>query len=309
MADIFISYASEDRARVVAIVKALERSGWSLWWDPQIPVGKTWREVIDAALKAARCVLVVWSNKSIKRRWVIEEAEYGHENNIYVPVLIEEAQLPLGFRQIQAARLIDWHGDVNDPNYVQLLEAIVHLLGSEKFFKTEPQTRMEEAISPEWAKLKEISLPKWQMNVGQRLKTVRQNNQKSQQEFAKLFFISVSKYQRIERGVSAPDIDFLHNVLKVFPNVDPVWLLMGSQTEKRDDSPSGVDVTLLNEIIDAVDKQLSDYEIRSDEIGPNRHSELISILYDHLFLRKQEGDQKINPELVRRYIRLVVYGS
>jgi hypothetical protein len=33
MADIFISYASEDRDRVMPIIKALEEQGWSTWWD------------------------------------------------------------------------------------------------------------------------------------------------------------------------------------------------------------------------------------------------------------------------------------
>jgi hypothetical protein len=46
MSDIFISYASEDLPRIRPLVDALERRGWSVFWDRTIPAGKTWREVI-----------------------------------------------------------------------------------------------------------------------------------------------------------------------------------------------------------------------------------------------------------------------
>ena len=33
MADIFVSYASDDRDRVQSLVEALEAEGWTVWWD------------------------------------------------------------------------------------------------------------------------------------------------------------------------------------------------------------------------------------------------------------------------------------
>ena len=44
MSDIFVSYASEDRERIMPLVRVLEKSGWSVFWDRTIPAGKTWRE-------------------------------------------------------------------------------------------------------------------------------------------------------------------------------------------------------------------------------------------------------------------------
>jgi adenylate cyclase len=35
MADIFVSYARADKARVAPLVDALETRGWSVWWDPR----------------------------------------------------------------------------------------------------------------------------------------------------------------------------------------------------------------------------------------------------------------------------------
>ena len=54
MSHIFLSYASEDRERVRPLAEALSRRGWEVWWDRTIPPGKTWREVIAAALAEAR---------------------------------------------------------------------------------------------------------------------------------------------------------------------------------------------------------------------------------------------------------------
>ena len=65
MADIFISYASEDRSRVEPLAHSLEDHGWSVWWDRTIPPGKSFDQVIQEAITAAKCVVVLWSEKSI----------------------------------------------------------------------------------------------------------------------------------------------------------------------------------------------------------------------------------------------------
>jgi hypothetical protein len=70
MSDIFLSYANEDLPRVLPLVRALERRGWSVWWDRAILPGRTYDIVIEEALEAARCVIVVWSNTSVTSDWV-----------------------------------------------------------------------------------------------------------------------------------------------------------------------------------------------------------------------------------------------
>jgi TIR domain len=45
MSDIFISYASEDRERLLPLVNPLEKTGRSVCWDRSIPAGKTWWDV------------------------------------------------------------------------------------------------------------------------------------------------------------------------------------------------------------------------------------------------------------------------
>ena len=65
MSDVFVSYKAEDRKRVKPLVAALEAEGYSVWWDEQIGGGAAWRHTIEAELNAARCVVVVWSKRSV----------------------------------------------------------------------------------------------------------------------------------------------------------------------------------------------------------------------------------------------------
>src|SRR3954449_11186901 len=102
---IFFSYAREDQARVTPLVAVLGARGWSVFWDRRIPAGKTWRDHIGRALDEARCVVVAWSEASIRSEGVIEEADDGRERGILVPAFLDPVRPPRGFRGIQAADL------------------------------------------------------------------------------------------------------------------------------------------------------------------------------------------------------------
>jgi formylglycine-generating enzyme required for sulfatase activity len=130
MHDIFLSYASADYERVRRLIHAFERHGWSVWWDRTIPPGKTFDQVIEEALDAARCVVVVWSRASVASRWVRTEAGEGMQRDILVPVLIEpDVRLPLEFRRVQAAHLMDWQDTGPHLEFARLLQAVTDLIG------------------------------------------------------------------------------------------------------------------------------------------------------------------------------------
>jgi hypothetical protein len=69
MSDIFISYASADRERARLLADALAQKGWSVWWDRTIPPGEEFDQVIEEALDAAKCVVVLWSKTSTASSW------------------------------------------------------------------------------------------------------------------------------------------------------------------------------------------------------------------------------------------------
>jgi hypothetical protein len=129
MSDIFISYASGDRDRILPLVKALEKTGRSVFWDRTIPTGKTWREVLDSELRQSRSVLVVWTKNSVASEWVHEEAEAGKRRKILIPVLLDMVEPPLGFGTIQAASLTAWNGDISSADFARLAADIATILG------------------------------------------------------------------------------------------------------------------------------------------------------------------------------------
>ncbi len=129
MTEIFISYKKEDARRAEPIARALANAGYEVWWDHHIPPGRTYREVIGAALSSAKCVIVIWSTLSASAQWVLDEADEGKKRNVLLPLLIDDVEIPYGFRQIEAARLVGWSGDTSDPEWINMLASVSHFVG------------------------------------------------------------------------------------------------------------------------------------------------------------------------------------
>ncbi len=133
MSDVFISYKAEDRRRVKPLVEALQSEELSVWWDEHIGAGDAWRETIEHQLDDARCVIVIWSKRSVgpDGKFVRDEASRAQRRSTYVPVLIDPVEPPLGFGESQATSLRGWHGDRSDPHYQALLSAVRRQVGGE----------------------------------------------------------------------------------------------------------------------------------------------------------------------------------
>ncbi|MGB3460215.1 MAG: SUMF1/EgtB/PvdO family nonheme iron enzyme [Halobacteriota archaeon] len=129
MSDIFISYSSEDRDKAKDIAEALKQQGFSVWWDRSILPGKTFDTVIEVALDAANCVIVLWSKTAVSSDWVKTEASEGKKKGILIPVLIDDVKIPLAFRLMQAADLRDWKGKLHHPGFDNILKAVAGILG------------------------------------------------------------------------------------------------------------------------------------------------------------------------------------
>ncbi|HZZ35191.1 MAG TPA: TIR domain-containing protein [Caulobacteraceae bacterium] len=124
MADVFVSYARVDKARVAPLVAAIKDLGWSVWWDPAIAPGQEFDRLIAAELEAASAVLVVWTPASVDSRWVRGEAREAADRGVLVPVRFEAARLPIDARAIHTTDLDAWDEKPESPAFQELTRAL-----------------------------------------------------------------------------------------------------------------------------------------------------------------------------------------
>lgn len=129
MADIFVSYASEDREHADVLAQALRLHGWSVWWDRHLVPGHSFDQAIERELESARCVVALWSRSSVSSEWVKNEAALAAERGTLVPAFIDTVKPPLEFRRRQAADLTGWSGAPDHAGFLDLCRGIEALLG------------------------------------------------------------------------------------------------------------------------------------------------------------------------------------
>jgi tetratricopeptide (TPR) repeat protein len=124
MADIFISYASEDRNRVRPLAEALQERGFNVWWDRSLAAGQDYTAIIEKELKTAKAVIVVWTQSSTNSTFVRDEAGRARDEGRLVPVMLDNVQIPLGFGAFQAEDFTRWNGGANAPQMQLLVEVL-----------------------------------------------------------------------------------------------------------------------------------------------------------------------------------------
>jgi uncharacterized membrane protein YhaH (DUF805 family) len=124
MADVFISYAREDRPHAEQMARALSTMGLECFWDTEIPPGQTWSDYIEGKLSACKAVIVLWSQHSTKSQWVREEARMGRDKAKLIPAMLDGSPPPLGFGEVQAANLSSWQGRANHPEWTRFANAV-----------------------------------------------------------------------------------------------------------------------------------------------------------------------------------------
>lgn len=139
MADVFLSYAREDRARAEQMANALTQAGLDVFWDNEIPPGTTWADFIEQKLAQCKALIVLWSEHSTTSQWVREEARLGRDKGVLIPVMIDSSNPPFGFGEVQSANLADWNGEAEHPNWRRFVEAV------QRFAQSAPAPRAPEA--------------------------------------------------------------------------------------------------------------------------------------------------------------------
>lgn len=176
MADIFLSYAREDKARAEQVAKGLAAAGLEVFWDSEIPPGQTWADYIEEKLTHCKALIVLWSEHSTKSQWVREEARMGRDKGVLIPVMIDGAQAPFGFGEVQAANLASWAGEEGHPDWTRFVAAVRSITNAPARPRPAPQPsapRQQPAYAaPQQQQQGKKGLPVWAWVTGAVVATI-----------------------------------------------------------------------------------------------------------------------------------------
>ncbi len=131
MSRIFLSYARDDVDAAKQLAEGISEAGHDVWWDRNLHGGSRFDTEIDEALENAEAVVVLWSKASVGSAWVKDEAGEGRDSGRLVPVALDSAKPPLGFRQFQTIDLGAWDGHGRPETLDELLDGIARTCGSD----------------------------------------------------------------------------------------------------------------------------------------------------------------------------------
>ena len=110
--EIFISYAKGDRAHAQEFSDWLQSYGFKVWWDRELLAGQDYPQELERIIHESKCIVVLWSENSVKSRWVYQEAELGSNAGKLVPALVDISadKIPIGMRTTHATDFKDREG-------------------------------------------------------------------------------------------------------------------------------------------------------------------------------------------------------
>lgn len=128
MADICVTFASEDEAVVEQLVLLLRRN-WVVWWAGDIAQGD-WEKEIRGQISSTNAVIPVFSKNSISKNIFRDELRLAvKQEKLIYPFFIDNVEPPLGFGYLNRTDAFGWGGDVNHPGYKQLIQKLIAMLG------------------------------------------------------------------------------------------------------------------------------------------------------------------------------------
>jgi formylglycine-generating enzyme required for sulfatase activity len=129
MAEVFISYKSERRKAAEHLAEVLKHYGYSVWFDYQLIKGDDFRTQIEARIREAKALVVLWCTMSVRSPWVAEEAGLASKRGILVPVKIEPCEPPFGFGFQDYIDMKSWDAAPRGPQLDPLIEALEQRIG------------------------------------------------------------------------------------------------------------------------------------------------------------------------------------
>ncbi|MBC7815097.1 MAG: TIR domain-containing protein [Burkholderiales bacterium] len=104
--NIFVSYAHDDAAHVLAIQQSLDIH--VVWFDQRLSVGQAWWDEIERQIAASHCFLLLLSPRSLQSEFCQKELAFALKlNKPIAPVMVELMDIPQQLSHFQIIRVTD----------------------------------------------------------------------------------------------------------------------------------------------------------------------------------------------------------
>jgi adenylate cyclase len=127
MPGVFVSYCRSSAQVAEQVAAALSAMGYDVWRDDQLPAHRSYGDVIEENLRAAKAVVVLWSSEACQSQWVRAEADYARQAGTLVQASLDGSIPPLPFNQIQCADLSGWDGDTQSCGWRKVEHSVAAL--------------------------------------------------------------------------------------------------------------------------------------------------------------------------------------
>lgn len=127
MVDVFLSYAQADRAAAERLAEALKRIGLRVFWDSTLLPGDNYERTVAEYLRSADAVVVLSSHASGRSQVVHQEAQVALQNGKLLVVRIDDAPLPIPYRDQVALDFSRWRGDTDTREFEELVRGVREL--------------------------------------------------------------------------------------------------------------------------------------------------------------------------------------
>ncbi len=124
MSDVFLSYARADEDRAEIFREILEAEGWDVWWDREIRLGESWNDALEAALASSKVIVVLWTESSVTRDFVMREASYAAKHEKLIGVRLEPCEVDRDLAQLEMAELDGWQCEPYHHEFQNLLKSL-----------------------------------------------------------------------------------------------------------------------------------------------------------------------------------------
>ena len=128
--EVFISYASQDRKRILVLVDRLSAAGVSVWIDQMGIEGATmWSQEIVAAIRDCKVLILAISKNSAGSENVVKEVALASEGRKRIlPVYLEQADIPESMAyQLAGIQRVDFFEDQEEQGKQSVIRALLKM--------------------------------------------------------------------------------------------------------------------------------------------------------------------------------------